>query len=742
MWTTRRTGSAALRHKLSFHLQRSDVSKEEWFDDCREELKQKMRLKSRAQDLTNQSRQRLVACTRGLVIMPNSIFRYVWNAVLLLLLLATGTWFPFKLAFIDFAITNGNDVGISFYPAQMHVLELVIDCFFYCDVIVNFFLAYHDDRGFLITSHQAIALAYLRGYFLLDVVACCPPQLVEAIFRQSQQGDESGRTVRLLRLTRISRIARLSRIAKFARFLSRRKMVAMLQEYRAANMLKLLAMLGFWVHLLGCGWYLLAALHEDPEETWVMRRVVDDAPVNKHSPGTQWLNSVYFIFTVFTTVGFGDISAMSNSEIVYCCCVMLTGVFVQSLLFSKIINTVTHITEAERHTERQLKVVRAFADHVHLDERAEERMLDHINASKGLAMHYDRHCMQQMIQTNVFPRRLMEQLPREVFSGQLLLSSLFECCPVQDPRLPMLVAVHAEMRVLLEEQVVFVEGDHPSSVFLVKTGTLAAVAIPRMRGERRWTRRPLRLKTQESRIMLRSKSSNHLGSFGTSSEDVQHKMWPYRLYGAGSHCGEWEVIYPAIRRSSLRSETRAEVLEIPRTSFVAVISEFPHFLDAFKAKSRHREEIREMHLERLTSAGWDYQDLAAITIQRFLRGMMVRRDARFSSNFHTHFNQEVNFMERSALGGGGPDRPLTPLVLQRNISVLSSAHCSTRGADDTPTGSPLAGAGWQTELAVLRQRQDDMLAMVQDLDGKCADLKRSQGEIMQMLQQVYLEVVR
>lgn len=48
------------------------------------------------------------------------------------------------------------------------------------------------------------------------------------------------------------------------------------------------------------------------------------------NPQVQWLHSFYFVLTVFTTVGFGDMSAFTEAEIGYVCFTMLLGAIVNS----------------------------------------------------------------------------------------------------------------------------------------------------------------------------------------------------------------------------------------------------------------------------------------------------------------------------------------------------------------------------------------------------------------------------
>ena len=95
---------------------------------------------------------------------------------------------------------------------------------------------------------------------------------------------------------------------------------------RIYRCVKFVLCLMWLVHLSACGLYLVASLHEEPLNTWVYRRTVsDDDTLMNSSPVTQWLTSMYFVITVITTVGFGDMSAYTSPEIVYIILMMLGG---------------------------------------------------------------------------------------------------------------------------------------------------------------------------------------------------------------------------------------------------------------------------------------------------------------------------------------------------------------------------------------------------------------------------------
>ncbi len=75
---------------------------------------------------------------------------------------------PFKIAYVD------ND---SMFVTN---LELLIDILFGIDIFINFMTTYEDPVTLAtVTDHKKIAIEYLKGWFLLDVLACFPFQILE-----------------------------------------------------------------------------------------------------------------------------------------------------------------------------------------------------------------------------------------------------------------------------------------------------------------------------------------------------------------------------------------------------------------------------------------------------------------------------------------------------------------------------------------------------------------------------------
>ena len=62
--------------------------------------------------------------------MPNTKFKIVWNLIIVVLLLYTATYVPYRVSFID------GESSLAF-----KIFENTIDGLFFCDIIVNFLSA-------------------------------------------------------------------------------------------------------------------------------------------------------------------------------------------------------------------------------------------------------------------------------------------------------------------------------------------------------------------------------------------------------------------------------------------------------------------------------------------------------------------------------------------------------------------------------------------------------------------------
>lgn len=92
------------------------------------------------------------------------------------------------------------------------------------------------------------------------------------------------------------------------------------------------------IHLFCCLWVFLGKYEEYNYRNWIYSgNYMDFDNFELYSV------SLYWAVTTLTTVGYGDITAHSLTEMVVCCIVMIIGVFLYSYTIGSITNLLTNI---------------------------------------------------------------------------------------------------------------------------------------------------------------------------------------------------------------------------------------------------------------------------------------------------------------------------------------------------------------------------------------------------------------
>ena len=151
------------------------------------------------------------------VILPDSNAMWFWVIFIIILIGWSAIYIPYRVAYLD-------DVSLALW-----ILETVIDFIFVIDIFINFFEAYYQDDGTLITNNCTIAKRYLRTWFLLDLISrynviyiyiyilSLPFQILDS---PSQDNPENNinKIPRIYKMLKVLRIAKIMNIQKPAKF--------------------------------------------------------------------------------------------------------------------------------------------------------------------------------------------------------------------------------------------------------------------------------------------------------------------------------------------------------------------------------------------------------------------------------------------------------------------------------------------------------------------------------------------
>ncbi|XP_021068740.1 potassium voltage-gated channel subfamily H member 6 isoform X2 [Mus pahari] len=215
-------------------------------------------------------------------ILHYSPFKAVWDWLILLLVIYTAVFTPYSAAFLLSDQDESQRGTCGYTCSPLTVVDLIVDIMFVVDIVINFRTTYVNTNDEVVSHPRRIAIHYFKGWFLIDMVAAIPFDLL--IFRTGS--DETTTLIGLLKTARLLRLVRVAR--KLDRY----------SEYGAAVLCLLMCTFALIAHWLAC-------------------------------------------ICSLTSVGFGNVSPNTNSEKVFSICVMLIG----SLMYASIFGNVSAIIQ-------------------------------------------------------------------------------------------------------------------------------------------------------------------------------------------------------------------------------------------------------------------------------------------------------------------------------------------------------------------------------------------------------------
>ncbi len=213
-----------------------------------------------------------------------------WQLIVIAATTFIAVLYPFELVF-----TYRNEM-------TLWISQYIITAIFLFDIIFN--LYYYSSSKFRNYSSEELKLSdYFKTWFVIDFIAVIPVDL-------------------LFNVLPIWALLRLIKIIKVANFISgfRRRTI------KLANIILLLSFI-YWLlliaHWISCGWLKIGTY---------------DYRITELS---NYINAFYWSITTLTTVGYGDIIPITNSEKIYTMFVQIIGVGFYGFLIGNVASIFT-----------------------------------------------------------------------------------------------------------------------------------------------------------------------------------------------------------------------------------------------------------------------------------------------------------------------------------------------------------------------------------------------------------------
>ena len=109
-------------------------------------------------------------------ILHYSPFKAIWDWLILILVIYTAIVTPYVAAFTIVKDSKARIRGLTTDPLQ--ITDLVVDVLFILDIIINFRTTYVNKHDEVVSHPGKIAIHYFKGWFLIDMVAAIPFDLL------------------------------------------------------------------------------------------------------------------------------------------------------------------------------------------------------------------------------------------------------------------------------------------------------------------------------------------------------------------------------------------------------------------------------------------------------------------------------------------------------------------------------------------------------------------------------------
>ena len=327
----------------------------------------------------------------GGLLHPDTNISSVYDMIQMGLLVYLLFTLPYNLAF-DLMSEAGS---FAFY------LEVIIDCALGFDMFLNFFRFQIDPRTTeVVTNVGAIRKKYVKGWFWLDALALFPfDHALRIYFAATGCGDDcasarnEARSARMIRLGKLSRFARLSKLAKLShlrsmgdvlmRFLKNLGVTKLGLEFimRVSGLCFLLVSC---THLLGCLFLHMGqggieeAANETNGRNWMLSEYGSlESAMDAGMSYERYVDAVYWVSTVISSVGYGDITPQSTEERFFAIFCITFGAFLNAYIVGVFTIMISNLDQDKANFDAKMRSMTEMFRFLNVPPELDERVGDY-----------------------------------------------------------------------------------------------------------------------------------------------------------------------------------------------------------------------------------------------------------------------------------------------------------------------------------------------------------------------------
>ncbi|XP_064841521.1 potassium voltage-gated channel subfamily H member 8-like [Oncorhynchus masou masou] len=304
------------------------------------------------------------------ILLHFSTFKAGWDWLILLATFYVAVTVPYNVCFIgDDDLTRSTSVS-----------DVAVEILFIIDIVFSFRTTYVSKSGQVIFNARLICIHYMTTWFIIDLVAALPFDLLYAFKVSVVSVVHLLKTVRLLRLLRL--------LQKMDRY----------SQHSTVVLTLLMSMFALLAHWMACIWYVIGKkemeanayswdigwLHElgkRLESPYDPLGEVNGTGLSGPSLRSVYIASLYFTLSSLTSVGFGNVSANTDAEKIFSICTMLIGALMHALVFGNVTAIIQRMYSRWSQYHTRTKDLKDFIRVHHLPQGLKQRMLEYFQTT-------------------------------------------------------------------------------------------------------------------------------------------------------------------------------------------------------------------------------------------------------------------------------------------------------------------------------------------------------------------------
>eukprot|EP00746_Dinoflagellata_sp_MGD_P003649 gnl/MRDRNA2_/MRDRNA2_107070_c0_seq1.p1 gnl/MRDRNA2_/MRDRNA2_107070_c0~~gnl/MRDRNA2_/MRDRNA2_107070_c0_seq1.p1 ORF type:complete len:1106 (-),score=181.38 gnl/MRDRNA2_/MRDRNA2_107070_c0_seq1:63-3380(-) len=307
------------------------------------------------------------------IVHPDRPGRRLWDSLAFLVLICDTLYMPLDWSFLQ----NVSDED------KNSVLMLVMnafDVFWFMDMFLNFITAYYDSSTCKVqTSHRAIAMRYLKTWFVLDFMATAPP-LITFMFHTFASQEEQQGTTSYFSMLRVLKVIKLVRVARMTEVLRKRlEQIEMslqsMSVISALSVFQLLAVLIVTSHMAACSLWFVATsnlANGSVQSLWVTQELMQE------SISQQYSTSLHATLGIITGFGNGAYVVNEvNEQSVLMGCYLIALVFI-GLIVDKVTGIYAKMNEHQAEVKKTTFEISKFLNWYNVPLELQERTMRYV----------------------------------------------------------------------------------------------------------------------------------------------------------------------------------------------------------------------------------------------------------------------------------------------------------------------------------------------------------------------------